>query len=235
MTENAESSHPFGRTWKIAAGFVVVILAIALIGVLWPSGKDEQQTAPDDHDPAPSVAPEATEPTPANDSEGECPELSTDTAMPTSAPDASWDRHPVGMIVPTSDDHGPAVQDDDFWGCYSRTPTGALFAGLGMLSNVSAGKAEATTDSPNRDAFLNLHAYDGSSSLPTVEGYRVIMATKEEAVVEYEVADPEAEAYIRLNLVWSDDAQDWRINLDGNQDAVQVGQINDPSAYVSWR
>lgn len=235
MTDNTENSNPFGRSWKIAAGFIVVILAIVLIGVLWPSGKDEQQTAPQEHDPAPSVAPEATEPTPASDSEGECPELSTDTAMPTSAPDASWDRHPVGMIVPTSDDHGPAVQDDDFWGCYSRTPTGALFAGLGMLSNASAGEAEATTDSPGRDAFIESNSYDGVGSLHTVEGYRVIMATEDEAVIEYRASQPEAEAYIRLNLVWSDDAQDWRINVETEPDALQVGPINDPSAYISWR
>jgi len=234
MTENADNSHPFGRTWKIAAGFVIVIVALALIGVLWPSN-DDHETTPEASNTAPSADPELNEPDPSDGAEGACPELSTDTAMPTSAPDASWDRHPVGMIVPTSDDHGPAVQDDTFWGCYSQTPTGALFAGLGMLSNVSAGEAEATTDSPNRDAFLDLHTYDGSSSLPTVEGYRVIMATEEEAVIEYEVADPEAQAYIRLNLVWSDDAQDWRINLNGNQDAVEVGQINDPSAYISWR
>jgi hypothetical protein len=235
MADKADNSNPFGRTWKIAAGFVVVLLAIVLIGVLWPSGEDEQQTAPEERDTAPNSAPEVDQPTPTSDSEGECPELSTDTAMPTSAPDASWDRHPVGMIVPTSDDHGPAVQNDTFWGCYSQTPTGALFAGLGMLSNVSAGEAEATTDSPNRDEFLDVHAYEGSGSFPTVEGFRIIMATEEEAVIEYEIADPEAEAYMRLSLVWSEEVQDWRINLNGNQNAVEVGQINDPSAYISWR
>jgi len=235
MADNAENSNPFGRSWKIAAGFIVVILAIVLIGVLWPSSDNEQQTAPQEHDTVPSSAPEVNESAPSNDSEGECPELSTNTDLPTSAPNASWDRHPVGMIVPTSDEHGPAVQDDTFWGCYSQTPTGALFAGLGMLSNASAGEAEATTDSPQRDEFLDRHAYDGSGSLPTVEGFRVIMATEEEAVIEYEIADPEAEAYIRLNLVWSENAQDWRINLSSNQNAVEVGQINDPSAFISWR
>lgn len=235
MTDNAKNSNPFGRPWKIAAGFVVVILAIVLIGVLWPSRDDGQEPAPEARNTAPSSDPEVNDPGPSSVSDGECPELSTDTAMPTSAPDTSWDRHPVGMIVPTNDDHGPAVQDDTFWGCYSQTPTGALFAGLGMLSNVSAGETEATTDSPNRDAFMDLHAYDGTGSLPTVEGYRIIMATAEEAVIEYEIADPEAQAYIRLNLVWSEDAQDWRINLDTNQNAVEVGQITDPSAYISWR
>ena len=104
-----------------------------------------------------------------------------------------------------------------------------------MLSNASAGEPDAATDSPDRDAFLERHAYDGSGSLPTVEGFRIIMATEDEAVIEYEVADPEAEAYIRLNLIWSEDAQDWRINLSTNQNAVEVGQINDPSAYINWR
>lgn len=237
MTDNTENSNPFGRSWKIAAGFVVIILAIALIGVLWPSSKDEQQTAPDDHDPAPSVAPEATEPTPDSDGKSKCPELSTDTAMPTSAPDASWDRHPVGMIVPTSDDHGPAVQDDDFWGCYSRTPTGALFAGLGMASNAYDGQEEALTDSPERDAFMEVetNTYDGEHNLPTFEGYRIIMATEEEAVVEYLAADGNAEVSIRVNLVWSEDADDWRIDSEAGQAPMEVSPINDRSAYISWR
>ena len=237
MTDNTENSNPFGRSWKIAAGFIVVILAIVLIGVLWPSSNDEQQTARQEHDQAPSVAPEATEPTPASDSEGECPELSTDTAMPTSAPDAAWDRHPVGMIVPTSDDHGPAVQDDSFWGCYSRTPTGALFAGLGMASNAYDGQEEALTDSPERDAFMEVetNTYDGEHSLPTFEGYRIIMATEEEAVVEYLAADGNAEVSIRVNLVWSEDADDWRIDSKAGQAPMEVGPINDRSAYISWR
>lgn len=236
MTENADNSHPFGRTWKIAAGFVIVIVALALIGVLWPSN-DDHETTPEASNTAPSADPELNEPDPSDGAEGACPELSTDTAMPTSAPDASWDRHPVGMIVPTSDDHGPAVQDDTFWGCYSQTPTGALFAGLGMLSNAYDGQKEALTDSPERDAFIESESntYDGSHALPTIEGFRVIMATEDEAVVEYLAADGGAEAYIRINLLWSDSADDWRINSEGGQTPVEVGPINDRSAYIPWR
>jgi hypothetical protein len=235
MTENADNSHPFGRTWKIAAGFVIVIVALALIGVLWPSSDDEQEPAPEAHNTAPSSDPELNEPDPSDGVEGACPELSTDTAMPTSAPDASWDRHPIGMIVPTSDDHGPAVQEDTFWGCYSQTPTGALYAGLGMLSNAYDGEKEALTDSPERDAFIESNTYDGSHALPTIEGFRVIMATEDEAVVEYLAADGGAEAYIRINLLWSESADDWRINSEGGQTPVEVGPINDRSAYISWR
>src|SRR5699024_10003088 len=81
--------------------------------------------------------------------------------MPTEAPETEWQRHPLGMIVPTSEEHGPAVLGDGFWGCYSQTPSGALFAGLGMLSNISAGHEEAATDSPNRDAFMESNAVTG--------------------------------------------------------------------------
>lgn len=236
MTDNADNSHPFGRTWKIAAGFVIVIVALALIGVLWPSN-DDQETTPEASNTAPSSDPELNEPEASDVDEGACPELSTDTAMPTSAPDASWDRHPVGMIVPTSDDHGPAVQDDDFWGCYSQTPTGALFAGLGMASNVYDGQKEALTKSPERDAFMKVetNTYDGQHSLPTFEGYRVIMATEEEAVVEYLAVDGNAEVSIRVNLVWSEDVDDWRINSEAGQAPMEVGPVNDRSAYISWR
>lgn len=230
--ENTQGSA-LGRSWKLWGGVLALIVVAIIVSFFIPSG-DENTAEPQDDQSPPSVAqPTPTQTGSSNDEQ--CPSLSTDTAMPTEAPDTEWQRHPVGMIAPTSEEHGPALQDGDFWGCYSRTPSGALFAGLGMLSNISAGHAEAATDSPNSEAFVENNAIDGSQELPNVEDYRIIMANEDEAVIEYTIQSSQASAYIQVDLVWSEDDEDWRLNLDGNSEPITGGQITDPSAYVSWR
>lgn len=232
--ENTQAS-PLGRNWKLWGGVLALIVVAIIISFFIPSGDDDPAGSQNNQPPTASDDPAQEQPEPSATDEGQCPSLSTDTAMPTEAPETEWQRHPLGMIVPTSEEHGPAVHGDGFWGCYSQTPSGALFAGLGMLSNISAGHEEAATDSPNRDAFMESNAVDGSDELPNVEDYRIIMADKDEAVIEYTLRNSEAEAYIQVDLVWSEDEQDWRLNLEDNNEPVTGGAITDPSAYVSWR
>lgn len=232
--ENTEAS-PLGRSWKIWGAVLALILVAAIIGFFIPAGDDNSAAPQQDQPLTNSETPQQEQPEDDTADNDQCPNLSNDTSMPTQAPETDWQRHPIGMVAPTSDDHGPAIQDGDFWGCYSQTPTGALLAGIGMLSNVSAGLEEATTDSPNRDEFMETHAVDGTQELPTVEDFRIIMANDDEAVIEYAVRNSEANVYIQVDLVWSDEHDDWRLNLDNSNEPVTGGEITDPSAYVSWR
>lgn len=231
--EDNNQSSTLGRSWKLWGGVLALILVAIVVSFFIPAGT-ENTTGPQ-VDQSPTATEDPTQAATQDTEDGQCPSLSADTDMPTEAPDTEWQRHPLGMIVPTSEEHGPAVHDDDFWGCYSRTPSGALFAGLGMLSNISAGHEEAATDSPNRDEFMDTNAYEESDELPIVEDYRIIMANEDEAVIEYTIQDSQAEAYLQVDLVWSEDENDWRINLEDNNEAVTGGEITDPSAYVSWR
>jgi len=41
------------------------------------------------------------------------------------------------MLLPVSAEHGPAKMDGDFWRCFSHTPSGAVFAGLTLLLDIS--------------------------------------------------------------------------------------------------
>lgn len=232
--ENTQAS-PLGRSWKLWGGILALIFVAIIVSFFIPAG-EENTADPQDNQPQ-NTAEEPTQTQPGIDSsnEGQCPSLSSDTAMPTEAPETDWKRHPIGMALPTSNEHGPAIQDGDFWGCYSQTPTGALFAGVGMLSNVSAGHAEATTNSPDRDEFLRTHEVEDSAELPTIEDFRVIMADDSHATVEYTIQDSQASAYIQVNLVWSEEANDWRIDLDSTGEPLTGGEITDPSTYISWR
>src|SRR5690606_14628241 len=93
----------------------------------------------------PSNSPSASASKPAS---GDCPALSTDTSFPNDAPATEWKRHPAGMLLPVSAEHGPAKMDGDFWRCFSHTPSGAIFAGLTLLLDISgAGVIDAAAKS----------------------------------------------------------------------------------------
>jgi len=232
--ENTQAS-PLGRSWKLWGGILALIIVAIIVSFFIPA-EEENTAEPQGNQPtATTDEPAQTQPETESSEQGQCPDLSSDTAMPSEAPETDWQRHPVGMIAPTSAEHGPAVQDDDFWSCYSQTPSGALLAGLVMLSNISAGHAEAATESPTRDAFVENNAVDGSQELPNVEDYRIIMANQDEAVIEYTIQSSQASAYIQVDLVWSEDEDDWRLNLDNGNEPITGGEITDPSAYISWR
>lgn len=229
--DNTEAS-PLGRSWKLWGGVLGLILVAIIISFFIPPGKEVPAESQPSH---PQATFDDQSPS-ANASKDEsCPNLSADMAMPTKAPETKWDRHPVGTVVPTSKDHGPALKDGDFWGCYSRTPTGALFAAIGLLSDASAGEGAATTDSPGRDAFITQHALKDGAEMPTIEGFRIIMADDDNAVIEYSMKSSEATAYVQVKLTWSEDAHDWRIDLESQDEPVTSGQITDQSSYIAWR
>ena len=57
--------------------------------------------------------------------------------FPTEAPEFAWEDFEglEGFALPVSDEHGPAVQEDGFWRCFSQTPAGAAFAAASLLLN----------------------------------------------------------------------------------------------------
>src|SRR5699024_3597619 len=123
-----------GRNWKLWGGILAFIVVIVIAGlIIFPRVNSEPETAPTA--PAPSVPVETASPSSPSASasaskpaSGDCPALSTDTSFPNDAPATEWKRHPAGMLLPVSAEHGPAKMDGDFWRCFSHTPSGALYA-----------------------------------------------------------------------------------------------------------
>ena len=42
----------------------------------------------------------------------------------------------VASTLPVSEEYGPLVRDEGVWNCYAHSPTGAVYAGLGLLALV---------------------------------------------------------------------------------------------------
>lgn len=239
MAEN----DPLGRNWKLWGGILAFIVVIVIAGlVIFPRVNSEPETAPTA--PAPSVPVETASPSSPSDSpsasaskpaSGDCPALSTDASFPNDAPDTEWKRHPVGMLLPVSAEHGPAKMDGDFWRCFSHTPSGAIFAGLTLLLDISgAGIIEAAVESPERDQlFEQWMALEQTSEYPVISGYRIMDSSDDAASVEY--IGPAGSQYVstRVDLLWDENANDWRLDLSSGEPAWDIA--TDPSAYTDLK
>lgn len=235
MAEN----DPLGRNWKLWGGILAFIVVIVIAGlVIFPRVNSESETAPTA--PAPSVPVETASPSSPSASastsaSGDCPALSTDTSFPNDAPATEWKRHPVGMLLPVSAEHGPAKMDGEFWRCFSHTPSGAIFAGLTLLLDISgAGIIDAAAESPERDQlFEQWMALEQTSEYPVISGYRIMNSSDDAASVEY--VGPAGSQYVstRVDLLWDENANDWRLDLSSGEPAWDIA--TDPSAYTDLK
>lgn len=230
-------SDPLGRNWKLWGGILAFITAVIVLGLIFvprstPAPEAAQTTAP-----APSVPVETSQPSasPSQPLSGDCPTLSTDASFPNDAPATEWKRHPAGMLLPVSSDHGPAKQDGEFWRCFSHTPSGALYAGLTLLLDFSSGGVlEAAADSPERtELFEKWKNLEQPTEFPVISGFRVMSSSKESASIEY--IAPASGQYIstRVDVLWDVKENDWRLDLSAGEPAW--GIASDPSSYTDLK
>lgn len=233
-------SDPLGKNWKLWGGVLAFIVVVLIAGlVFFPRSATQPEATPTQpapsvpvESPAPSASPTASASKPAS---GDCPSLSTDNSFPNEAPDTEWERHPAGMLLPVSAEHGPAKMDDAFWRCFSHTPSGALYAGITLLLDISGAEIiEAAAESPERDElFKKWKSLGQPSEYPVISGYRIMNSSDDAASVEY--ISPAGNQYVstRVDLLWDDNANDWRLDLSSGEPAWDV--TTDPSTYTDLK
>lgn len=230
-------ADPLGKSWKLWGGILAFIIAVVVLGLIFiPPNTPKPEAAPATP-PAPSIPVQTTQLTdsPAQPTTGDCPPLSSDTSFPNDAPITEWKRHPAGMLLPVSSDHGPAKREGNFWRCFSHTPSGALYAGISLSFDFSSGGAiDAAVDSPNRQKlFTEVNSIPGSSSYPLVSGFRIMNSNTDSASIEYMATEASKSAAIRFDVLWDKKANDWRLDLSAGMPGWKL--VNDPSGFTDWK
>lgn len=228
----------FGKRWMIAAGALLVVLALIAFVVFSPGRGADENKASDQPSPssAPSTGVEAPSaaPTQETTAAGACEApKGKEEGLPSKAPKVSWERHPAGPVLAVSENFGPTQRDGDYWRCSARTATGALVAGLPVAYNFVSGDKESGKDGPNRDAFFQDNQLESTASFGTVEGYRIVMANANEAVIEYLISSNGAQGVMRVSLSWDKERSDWLLNTDAND--LSMYQVDNPTGFTSWR
>lgn len=232
-------TDPLGKNWKLWGGILAFIAAVVILGLIFfPRTPPQPEATPTT--PAPSVpvetAPPSTSPSTSasKPASGDCPALSTDTSFPNDAPATEWKRHPAGMLLPVSTEHGPAKMDGDFWRCFSHTPAGAVYAAITLSFDLTGSLvADAAIESAQRDSIVaELKPELAGGSYPVIEGFRVMDSDEKSASIQYLVPSGSEYAALRWDVVWSEKDHDWR--LDVSNGLPTASPVSDPSTFTRW-
>lgn len=236
-----------GKSWIFWGVGLLIVVVVVIVGLLTiPTGSNETEE-PDEglnaEGPDPSAQP--VEPEEPAETDGEapsrCEDMDADSAFPTEAPAFEWQdfEGSDGLAVPVSDEHGPAVQEDGFWRCFSQTPSGAAFAApILFLDFVITHEYEAAVDSPGaRQALpqesveVSAENFDGT----LIRGYRIVDSSDEEATVRVWFADPDvsADSAYDFTLLWDEEANDWRLDLAAGDVPFEI--LESTSDFTEWR
>ncbi|GAA1150507.1 hypothetical protein [Nesterenkonia lutea] len=237
-----------GRSWIFWGAGLLIVIVVVVVGLLTiPAGSDD---APDEEPAAQntdSPAPEPVEPEdeePAEEQAGavsQCEGMDADSAFPAEAPEFAWEDFDgaEGLALPVSDEHGPAVQEDGFWRCFSQTPAGAAFAAPSLfLSFVVGREYEAAVDSPGaREALPQVSADESAENFEgvLVRGFRIVDSSAEEATVRVWLGYPDlsADGAYDFTLLWNEDANDWRLDLAAGE--APFSELTETSDFTEWR
>jgi hypothetical protein len=235
MAKNKNTSPAqdgFGLGWWVAGGLLVVLIVGIIVGVvLWP----RDTTAAPQNTTTPTATAQAPTSAPAQAGTA-CATGNASQTVPTEAPDTVWKTHPDEWLVPTSERYGPSKQEGNLWSCFERSPAGAVFAGPNLFAAVSAGEEVGAVPGPARDAAIKSVA-EGSSDYERAifEGFRVLAADEEKATIDYWTTAAGANASVVMEMVWDEEAGDWRLDLEGPGDQPRISVLQDTSGYIRWR
>ncbi|GAA1133748.1 hypothetical protein [Citricoccus alkalitolerans] len=229
-TDSAQAG--FGLGWWVAGGLLVVLVVGIIVGVvLWP----RDTTAAPENTTTPTATEQAATPAPPQ-AVAACQASNVDQTVPAEAPDTVWKTHPYEWLVPTSERYGPSTQEGSLWSCFERSPAGAVFAGPNLFAAVSAGEEEGAVPGPGRDAAIE-SVGEGSSDYERAvfEGFRVLAADEDSATIDYWITAAGANASVVMEMVWDEEAGDWRLDLEGAGNQPRTSVLQDTSGYVRWR
>lgn len=200
------------KPWLWGAGVLglAAVLVITVVVVMTATGKPQAQKTGSD-----------------------CAGLSDDQASPTAAPKTRWESYGDSpFTLPTSDEFGPLHHDGAMPRCFAHSPTGAAYAAANLAAAFTIGKEiEAAVDSPEAKKQLEVEKLQGENGIfKQPEGFRIESYTEANAEVAlYAAKDAAALIY---QLVWDDNAGDWRLDMTAPPQYDPDPQASD---FIMWK
>lgn len=213
MTDTSPSPSPFNKWWGIAAGvlLIVVIVGILLITGVLRGGAEPAPSAPAASENPPPVGATLCEVPGANDS------------IPTVGPEAEWATN-IYFLYPTSPTFGPVDNpSSDLWGCFQKSPTGALFAAvnafsaLGSENYIEATRAAALPGDALEawlDERIGQPSSQSAGKVAQIAGFQFVSVEESEVTINVGLRQSTVEASLALTMTWDDSSQNWKIAMD---------------------
>ncbi|GAA5003979.1 MULTISPECIES: hypothetical protein [Streptomyces] len=247
---SGEWEQPFWqqRGWILSAGFLLVLLVLAVFTMLDGGGGRSPQ-ASGDPDPNPTSSSgshsgggkEGADARPAG-----CRTDDSDQAKPTSVPkDFTWKADGTGL-VPVSKTVGPLKYDGPVWSCFAHTPMGAVLAAHAITDHLSYQGWREVVDrqvvaGPGRDALIRSRTAEGdkpssgSQDAGGYAGFTVLSYDKQKTTVMVVVRVPGKDAYGTASVTMRWDDGDWKLAPDADGTVYSgMSQVSGTKGFVTW-
>ena len=140
--------------------------------------------------------------------------------------------------MPVSKTDGPGKQvAAGPWSCYTRTPSGAVLAGItialranGVAENWQDVARQQTIPGPGQTALLAKPL--PAAEVVTVRGYTVAGYTPDRATVRYYLHTPTTDANCTADVQWS--SGDWRLVLTDSGSTTSGCATGAPVDFTPW-
>ena len=216
--DSTASNNPFNRWWIASALFVLAVIVAVVLVLIFGRGNQDDATGPG---PQPSTTSDAAQPVPSGSAPGAngCDVNTTNQDIPTAGPQARWvaERY---FFYPTSTEYGP-VGSNSLWGCFSPTPTGALFAAANAVAGVAREdfadvvKANAVNNGGG-EQFITLTQGRNREQSPgrvaQLAGFTFMAVDANRATVQIVLAQSDVRAASTVALVWDSTRSTWLVD-----------------------
>ncbi|MGW0840139.1 hypothetical protein ACWD26_08235 [Streptomyces sp. NPDC002787] len=253
---SGEWEQPFWqqRGWILSAGFLTVLLVLAVLFAVTGNGSEQPAGASGGPSPAPTSTSDSTSDSGEGDGGGGgsdarpagCRTDDRDQAKPTEAPrDFHWKANGTGL-VPVSKAAGPLKYDGPVWSCFAHTPLGAVMAVHSITDHLSYDGWREVVDrqvvpGAGRDALIASRSQEadksttGSPDAGGYAGFAVLSYDETQATVMVLVRGMGEGGYgsASVTVRWQDG--DWKLSPDRDGTVYSgVSQVSGTDGFVTW-
>ncbi|MDX2525486.1 hypothetical protein ACSCB1_18625 [Streptomyces europaeiscabiei] len=248
---SGEWEQPFWqqRGWILSAGFLVVLLVLAVLFAVTGDGGEGPAGSSGDPNPEPTSTSTSKSPDGKGTSDARpagCRTDDRDQAKPTGAPrDFHWKANGTGL-VPVSKAAGPLKYDGPVWSCFAHTPLGAVMAAHSITDHLSYDGWRKVVDrqvvpGAGRDALIASRSQEadksttGSPDAGGYAGFTVLSYDETQATVMVLVRGMGDGGFgsASVTVRWRDG--DWKLSPDPDGTVYSgVSQVSGTDGFVTW-
>ncbi|WP_327728213.1 hypothetical protein OG250_16860 [Streptomyces sp. NBC_00487] len=255
---SGEWEQPFWqqRGWILSAGFLVVLLVLAVLFAVTGNGSEGSAGSSGDPGPAPTSTSDSGDGG-SGDGKGKgngradarpagCRTDDSDQAKPTEAPhDFHWKANGTGL-VPVSKAAGPLKYDGPVWSCFAHTPLGAVMAAHSITDHLSYDGWREVVDrqvvpGAGRDALIASRSQEadqsttGSPDAGGYAGFTVLSYDETQATVMVLVRGMGEGGFGSASVTMRWQGGDWKLSPDPDGTVYSgVSQVSGTNGFVTW-
>ena len=237
---NTRTDSPFNIWWVVSGiGIVLVVVALILVLIFGRGGASDDDAAPVDtatSEPAP------TETASAEPAASSCRLDDGNQDIPVSAPEATWTTVDY-LLVPSSNEYGPAPLEGSEWSCFAHSPTGALFAAAQVMAGASGPEFESFMDDAAVDnaalqawvAGENPETHTQSpGNVAQFAGFQMTSVAPDRVTVKLALTQSGILGSYTADMVWDDADDTWKVDMGASTFFDNVATLENLNTFTPW-